>query len=95
MMPFGKYRGCPLGCLVNDPEYVGWLLVQDWLAERYPEVHAYIHGMGIPVLQHCAALNRNGTTCTMQAKIGDVCKRHFNRDAEPDFSAWEKELVMA
>lgn len=94
-VPFGKYRGYPLECLDNDPTYVAWLLSQDWLAERYPDVHAHITQTGITALPYCAALNRNGTECTYHAKYGDKCKRHFRRDAEPDFTAWESELAMA
>lgn len=37
LMPMGKYRGVPIGNVVDyDPDYVGWLVEQDWFFQRYP-----------------------------------------------------------
>lgn len=95
MIPFGKYRGAPLGILASDPAYVSWLKAQDWLAESSPEVYEYVNRLDIPALRYCAALTRDGDRCKLHAKCGDKCKRHFNRDTADDFTSWESELVSA
>jgi hypothetical protein len=41
-MTFGRYRGCPLTLLIDDPSYVGWLLSQPWFAAKHPQHHAYL-----------------------------------------------------
>jgi hypothetical protein len=36
-MPIGKYRGLPIAEVADhDPDYVGWLVGQDWFFEKYP-----------------------------------------------------------
>jgi hypothetical protein len=92
---FGKYKGQPVARLADDPDYVSWLLAQEWLEECHPDVYAYVRGLEVPALEYCTALNRDGTACQFWAKYGDVCKRHFHRDSAGDFSAWESELVPA
>ena len=94
---FGKYRGHPLARLTDDPDYVSWLLAQDWLEERHPDVWAYINGLSVPALKYCAALTREGRPCMFFAvpQFGDKCRRHFNRDSAADFTAWASELVSA
>lgn len=37
LMPFGQYKGLPLAVILRDANYVGWLLAQDWFAEKFPE----------------------------------------------------------
>jgi hypothetical protein len=44
-MPFGKYKGRPLADIVEDANYAGWLLLQPWFAEKFPEHRAYIEAM--------------------------------------------------
>jgi hypothetical protein len=37
LMPMGKYRGALIVDVVeHDPDYVGWLVGQDWFFEKYP-----------------------------------------------------------
>jgi uncharacterized protein (DUF3820 family) len=37
LMPIGKYRGALIADVVeHDPDYVGWLVGQDWFFEKYP-----------------------------------------------------------
>lgn len=95
VIKFGKYRGYPLVRLTEDPDYVSWLMAQDWLEDRHPEVWAYIHGLAIPSLEYCSALTRKGEPCQFWAKFNGKCLRHLNRDSEPDFTAWESELISA
>ena len=42
IMPFGKYRGAPLGALVEDVSYVEWLLQQRWFNEKFPQHRRYL-----------------------------------------------------
>ncbi len=37
-VPFGKYKGKPIEVLANDPEYVKWILSQQNIKSRYPEI---------------------------------------------------------
>src|SRR4051812_6226136 len=40
VIPFGKHRGSTVEeLLVRDPAYVEWLLGQNWLAQRFAELH--------------------------------------------------------
>ena len=41
-MSFGRYRGCPIDLVIDDPGYAGWLLSQAWFAEKYPRHHSYV-----------------------------------------------------
>jgi hypothetical protein len=41
-MPFGKYRGSPLALVVEDTNYAGWLLRQEWFAAQYPSYRSYL-----------------------------------------------------
>jgi hypothetical protein len=37
VMPMGKYRGVTIADVVDhDPDYIGWLVAQDWFFEKYP-----------------------------------------------------------
>ena len=42
MMPFGQYKGLPLADILRDINYVGWLLAQDWFAEKFPQHREYL-----------------------------------------------------
>ena|SRR5947208_248433 len=42
MMPFGQYKGLLLADILRDINYVGWLLAQDWFAEKFPEHREYL-----------------------------------------------------
>ena len=42
MMPFGQYKGLPLTDILRDVNYVGWLLAQNWFAEKFPEHREYL-----------------------------------------------------
>jgi hypothetical protein len=35
IIPFGKYKGQPIEALAGDPQYVAWLLQQDWFRVRF------------------------------------------------------------
>lgn len=40
-MTFGKYEGhTPKWIVQKDPDYVEWLLDQDWFEERFPDLYA-------------------------------------------------------
>lgn len=41
-MPFGKYRGTPLGRL--PVAYQAWLKNQDWLEDSHPEIYEILCG---------------------------------------------------
>lgn len=45
-VPFGKYRGQPVGKLLADRTYCRWLLTQDWLRQEYPELHRQLREHG-------------------------------------------------
>src|SRR4051794_22042709 len=42
LMPFGQYKGLPLADILRDINYVGWLLAQDWFAEKFPTQRRYL-----------------------------------------------------
>ena len=43
IVPFGKHQGLTVAELLErDPSYVQWLLSQNWLAQRFAELHAAI-----------------------------------------------------
>ncbi len=37
-IPFGKYKGQPIETLSNDLGYIQWVLDQEWVAQKYPEL---------------------------------------------------------
>lgn len=39
-MPFGKHKGMSLDDVPAD--YLLWLFSQNWLSDRFPEIHNYI-----------------------------------------------------
>ncbi len=39
---FGKYKGQPVEVLVQDPEYVVWLVQQPWVKEKFPQLYTDI-----------------------------------------------------
>jgi len=41
-MPFGQYKGLSLADILRDSNYVGWLLAQDWFAEKFPQHREYL-----------------------------------------------------
>lgn len=80
-MPFGQYRQLPLSVLAGDPGYVAWLLAQDWVPERFPELHAYLTTLGIAAKEMCRETTKTGDACTFWAKYGRLCGHHY-RQAE-------------
>jgi uncharacterized protein (DUF3820 family) len=38
IVPFGKYKGQPVEVLQGDPQYVEWLMGQDWMRTKYPQL---------------------------------------------------------
>lgn len=42
LIPFGKYKGQPLDILASDPQYVEWLMQQDWFNSRYASIKTII-----------------------------------------------------
>ena len=95
IVTFGKWKGHAYPCLGEDRQYVSWLLAQDWMPALYPDLFAYISGLGIPAKRYCSALTRDGNLCMFWAlpEFGNVCRRHFNRDSADDFTAWAGELA--
>lgn len=41
IIQFGKYRGQPFSVLDDDPAYVRWLIRQDWMPLKWPEMYVY------------------------------------------------------
>jgi hypothetical protein len=49
LVPFGKYRGQPVAVLRNDPEYLQWVMGQDWFRARYANIYQLIvNNFGAP-----------------------------------------------
>lgn len=42
IIPFGKYKGQPVEVLKEDDQYREWLMQQDWLRSRFPELRTII-----------------------------------------------------
>jgi hypothetical protein len=42
VIPFGKYAGQPVEVLRGDPDYVRWLMGQDWFRSRFTAIHTLI-----------------------------------------------------
>jgi uncharacterized protein (DUF3820 family) len=42
LIPFGKYKGQPVEQLRNDPDYVEWLMGQDWFVQRFGGIRTLI-----------------------------------------------------
>lgn len=42
IIPFGKYKGQPVAVLSSDPDYVKWLLAQQHIKTRHPELVSII-----------------------------------------------------
>jgi hypothetical protein len=42
IVPFGKYKGQPIETLQQDRAYCDWLVGQDWLQTRFPELRTII-----------------------------------------------------
>lgn len=42
IVPFGKYRGQPIESLAADPQYVNWLMNQEWFKSRNPSLYQII-----------------------------------------------------
>jgi hypothetical protein len=42
IVPFGKYKGKPVEALQQDRAYCDWLVGQDWLQTRFPELRTII-----------------------------------------------------
>lgn len=42
LIPFGKYKGQPIEVLQQDRGYCDWLVGQDWLQTRFPELRTII-----------------------------------------------------
>ena len=42
IIPIGKYKGQPIGVLRSDPDYCDWLLAQDWMQSKYPQLRTII-----------------------------------------------------
>lgn len=93
MIPFGKYRGDPLSALDYDPEYVSWLLGQDWLQEMYPDVHAYVITLGVAPKMKCSGQTKEGNPCSYWARHEGYCNRHLAKAYSEDFSEWEAEFA--
>jgi hypothetical protein len=42
IVPIGKYKGQPVEVLQGDPQYVEWLMGQDWVRTKYPQLFTLI-----------------------------------------------------
>lgn len=38
-IPFGKYKGQEIDVLASDLSYAEWILSQEWVKEKYPQLH--------------------------------------------------------
>ena len=43
LVQFGRYSGMPYESIVTDARYILWLIAQDWLEERDPALHHFVH----------------------------------------------------
>jgi hypothetical protein len=41
-IPFGKHRGKPIEALRGDPQYLEWLMGQDWFREKYQTIYQLV-----------------------------------------------------
>jgi hypothetical protein len=49
IVPFGKYKGQPVEILRSDPGYTEWLMGQDWVRDRFPQlVQVIVNNFGEP-----------------------------------------------
>lgn len=46
VVPFGKYKGQPVGALVADADYCDWLLAQPWFRDRFANVYQVVVNYG-------------------------------------------------
>lgn len=42
LIPFGKYKGQPVEVLQSDPQYMDWLMGQNWFSERYKNIYTVV-----------------------------------------------------
>lgn len=46
IVPFGKHKGKPLDALLDDREYLDWLLAQGWFQQRYGNLYQVVINNG-------------------------------------------------
>lgn len=46
IVPFGKHKGKPLDALLDDREYLDWLLAQSWFQQRYGNIYQIVINNG-------------------------------------------------
>ncbi len=51
IVSFGKYKGHPLGVMMADPGYTGWLMAQPGVESKWPAIIAAIRNGATPVEQ--------------------------------------------
>ncbi len=44
-IPFGKYKNRDVKVLVDDLGYAKWILEQDWVSQKYPELFEAIKNL--------------------------------------------------
>jgi len=47
MIPFGKHKGKPVEALLDDREYLDWLLSQGWFQQRYDNLYQIVINNGV------------------------------------------------
>lgn len=46
LIPFGKHRGKPVDALLDDRQYMDWLLAQGWFKEKYGNIYQIVINNG-------------------------------------------------
>jgi uncharacterized protein (DUF3820 family) len=46
LVPFGKHKGKSVEALLNDREYVDWLLSQGWFQQQYGNIYQLVINNG-------------------------------------------------
>lgn len=47
LVPFGKHKGKPVETLLNDREYLDWLLQQGWFQQKYGNIYQVVINNGM------------------------------------------------
>lgn len=42
ILQFGKYKGQPIQCVLDDNQYIEWLLAQSWFPKHYPTIYQFL-----------------------------------------------------
>ena len=77
-LTFGKHKGHTLFQVHDaDRQYLAWLSRQDWTAEKFPEVTAYVNALKAADARQCEG-TLNGEACPRKVMYPPCfCHAHF------------------